>query len=59
MELVGMSVLRLDRKAWERALGIRVGLLGESWENGGLSFRPVLNPIIQPPFILPEAPLTC
>lgn len=54
-----MSVLRLDRKAWERALGIRVGLLGESWENGGLSFRPVLNPIIQPPFILPEAPLTC
>lgn len=32
-----MSVFRLDRKAWEQALGIRMGLLGESWENGGLS----------------------
>ena len=58
MEVVGMSVFRLERKAWERALGIRVGLLGEElgeWR----PFITVLTLIVQPPFILPEAPLTC
>ena len=53
-----MSVFRLERKAWERALGIRVGLLGEElgeWR----PFITVLTLIVQPPFILPEAPLTC
>lgn len=55
MEVCRGGVLRLDRKAWEGALGIRAGLPGG--ESGG--WRPsiaVLAPIVQPPFILPRPP---
>lgn len=57
VERVGgrMGVPLVLRKAYEGALGIRVGLPGGEagqWR----PFTPVLTPIVHPPFILPPHP---